>query len=333
VRCRRDMQYAERLAEIDDSLERPTRALTPEQQGLRSMLQRELPEVPSRYLYDDRGSELFEDITGLAVYYQTRTELGILERHAAEIVEAAAPTQLAELGSGAGRKIRLLLDAWRAPAGASCTMLDVNASFVAASVRRLAADYPAVEFRGAIGDFTRDLARLGPGGRRMSVFFGGTLGNLQPAEQRAFFAQVARHMRPSDSFLVGVDLIKDVARIEAAYNDPEGVTAEFNKNALRVINHRFGADFDVDAFEHRAFYDRDNAWIEMRLAASRAMQVRLTALDLELRLPAGAEIRTEVSCKFTRASLAAAARGLTIAGWYPDPEGLFALALLRRRAN
>jgi L-histidine N-alpha-methyltransferase len=314
-------------------------ALTPrlsdERRRLRATLTRPLPEIPPIYFYDDEGSALFEQITRLGVYYQTRTEIGILERSAADILDVTRPQSLVELGSGAGRKIRLLLDAWSTGgSGGTCTMLDVNALFLDASLAALRADYPGHEFRGVLGDFTTDLGRLGPGGGRLTVLFAGTVGNLYPAERRAFFQELARGMEPSDALLLGVDLVKDPARLEAAYDDQEGVTAAFNKNALRVLNRRFGADFDPAAFDHRAVYDPENAWIEMRLRASRPMRVRLPALELELDLAQGAEIRTEVSCKFTRASIAASAAegGLTLSHWYGDPEGLFALGIFRRSA-
>jgi L-histidine Nalpha-methyltransferase len=303
-----------------------------ERARLRATLTRPLPEISPVYFYDDVGSELFERITGVDAYYQTRTEIGILEREAGEIMAAARPRRIVELGSGAGRKIRLLLDAWRAAPGASCTMLDVNASFLDDSIARLRGAYPGLAFRGVVGDFTTDLDRLGPGGGRMTVLFAGTVGNLYPDERRAFFAEIARRMEPSDTLLLGADLIKDPARLEAAYDDPEGVTAAFNKNALRVVNRRFGADFEPESFRHRALYDVERAWIEMRLVAARAMRVHVRAIDLHLDLAEGAEIRTEVSCKFSRASLEAAANGggLSVARWFTDPEDLFALALLRR---
>lgn len=296
---------------------------------------RPLPEISPRYLYDDHGSVLFERITQLEVYYQTRTEIGILERNAAGLLDAARPLHLVELGSGAGRKIRLLLDAWQPgvlPKDATCTMLDVNALFLEDSVRRLQADYPRFTFRGIVGDFTSDLDQLGPGGRRLTVFFAGTVGNLYPEQRRQFFQALARQMDASDRLLVGVDLVKDRARLEAAYNDPEGVTAAFNLNALRVLNGRFDGNFDPEGFAHRAFYDAENAWIEMRLVARRPMRVRLDKLDLDLELATGVELRTEVSCKFTRESLQAVAAeaGLGIDRWCQDAEALFGLALLKR---
>ena len=312
------------------SVEAPPSAA--ERARLRATLARPLPEIPPVYFYDDEGSELFERITRVDAYYQTRTEIGILEREAGAIMAAARPRRIVELGSGAGRKIRLLLDAWKAGAGASCTMLDVNASFLDESIARLRAAYPDLALRGVVGDFTTDLDKLGPGGGRMTVLFAGTVGNLYPDERRAFFAEIARRMEPSDTLLLGTDLIKDPARLEAAYDDPEGVTAAFNKNALRVVNRRFGADFDPASFRHRALYDAERAWIEMRLVATRAARVHVRAIDLHLDLAEGGEIRTEVSCKFSRASLEAAAKGggLSLAHWYSDPDDLFALSLLRR---
>ena len=304
--------------------------------ALRVMLQKELPEIPPRYLYDDLGSELFERITELSVYYQTRTELAILERAATDIVAHARPRHLVELGSGAGRKIRLLLDALRAGGqGATCTMLDINELFLRQSTGRLSADYPEFVFRGIVGDFMTDLGRLGPAGERLIVFFAGTVGNIHPDERRSFLGELARRMDGSDALLLGVDLVKDPARLEAAYDDPEGVTAAFNLNVLSVLNRRFGGNFDPSGFRHRAFYDPKNAWIEMRLVASRKHVVHLGALDLGLDLDPGAEIRTEISCKFTRDSLesAAAEAGLTIDRWFTDPDDLFALALLRRRPS
>ena len=300
---------------------------------LRELLLRPLPEVPALYLYDDVGSELFERITELGVYYQTRTEISILEKFGAEIMQCAAPRCIVELGSGAGRKIRLLLDAWAADhAERTCTMLDINESFVRQSMDRLGADYPNIRFRGVVGDFTRNLADLGPSGGRLLVLFAGTMGNFDPGQRRRFLRELSRGMDSTDMFLVGVDLVKDAARLEAAYDDPEGVTAAFNVNMLSVLNRRFAGDFDVGAFRHRAWYDVENAWIEMRLVSTRPSRVRLEKLDLDLTLREGAEIRTEISCKFTRQSLASTAReaGLSLISWYSDPEELFAVALLRR---
>jgi L-histidine N-alpha-methyltransferase len=306
-------------------------ALRAERAALREMLTRPLREVPPIYFYDDHGSALFERITALDAYYPTRTELAILEAHAADIARETAPRRVVELGSGAGRKIGMILDACPRDPGVDCTLLDVNETFLAASIAALRPRHPHVRFDGVVGDFTRDLHRLGPGGGRLIAFFAGTVGNLYPPARVAFFRDIAARMERSDALLLGVDLVKDHARLQAAYDDPEGVTAAFNRNTLRVLNQRFGGDFDPDAFAHRAFYDADNAWIEMRLRATRAQTVHLRDLDLRLDLAHGEEIRTEVSCKFTRASLDASARegGLAVASFRTDPEGLFALAVLR----
>jgi L-histidine N-alpha-methyltransferase len=287
--------------------------------------------LPSKYFYDDRGSRLFEAITALPEYYQTRTEERLLTAVAADVVRRVRPTELVELGSGSGRKTRLLLEVMRAAGRArGCLLLDINPHVVAASAHAIAAEFPGLTVRGMAGDFLDDLFRIGPGGGRLAVFFGGTIGNLHPAGVPAFLAGVAAQLTPGDGFLVGLDLVKDVARLEAAYNDGAGVTAAFNRNILRVLNARLGGDFDPDAYAHVAFYDRERAWIEMRLRSTRLQRVRLPAARLELALEAGEEIRTEISCKYTRASFEALLRGtgLRLDRWYTDPEELFALALL-----
>lgn len=307
-----------------------------EKEAVRAGLRKPLPEVSPHYFYDDAGSVLFERITQLDVYYPTRTEIAILEAHAAAILKRSSCQHLVELGSGAGRKIRLLLDAWSAALPArTCTMLDINELFLRESIERLASDYPLVQFRGVVGNFIHDLDRLGPPGQRLIVFFAGTIGNLYPHERHDFLCQVAASMDESDRFLVGIDLVKDPARIEAAYNDPEGITAAFNRNILSVINRRFQGNFDPVAFAHRAFFDAENGWIEMRLRALRPMQVQLHGLDLRLVFGEGSEIRTEISCKFTHARFAAAAEsaGLIVDHCFTDPEELFSLVLLRKESG
>lgn len=291
------------------------------------------PWLPSKYFYDDRGSRLFEAITALPEYYQTRTEERLLETIADDVIARSQPVELVELGSGAGRKIGLLLEAmFRARRLARCRLFDINEHYLTASVRRLAERFPDADLRGVVGDFTEDLSALGPGGGRLAVFFAGTIGNLHPNDVPAFLSRVSAQLEPGDGFLVGVDLVKDAARLEAAYNDAAGVTAEFNRNILRHINTVLGADFDPDGFAHVAFYDRDRAWIEMRLAATRVSQVHIRAAGLVLDFEPGDEIRTEISCKYTCRSFAALlpGTGLVIESWYTDPERLFALTLLRR---
>jgi L-histidine N-alpha-methyltransferase len=297
------------------------------------LARRPLPELPCKYFYDERGSALFEAITELPEYYQTRTETALLATHAGAIVEAVDPRELAELGSGAGRKIRLFLDAMRARGRLErVTLLEINEPYLRDSVSRLQADYPEAVVSGVAGDFVHDLEALGPGGGRLLLFLAGTIGNLCPGDLPAFFRDASRVLAPGDGFLVGVDLVKDEARLHAAYNDEAGVTAEFNLNILRVLNARLGADFDPADFEHRAFYDPRCQWIEMRLRARRDVTASVPVAGIELSLAPGDEIRTELSCKYTRESLAARlpGSGLALEKWITDPEHLFASALLRR---
>jgi len=291
--------------------------------------------VPSKYFYDERGCRLFEEITALPEYYQTRTEEKLLASIAADVVARIQPVELVELGSGAGRKTRLLLQAM-ADAGRleRCLLLDFSTHFLEEAARSLGDTFPRLPVRCVAGDFLDDLALLGPGGDRLAVFFAGTLGNLHSTEVPAFLGRMAAQLAPRDGFLVGLDLVKDVRRLEAAYNDGAGVTAAFNRNILGVLNERLGADFNPEAFEHVAFYDRATACIEMRLRSSRAQRVRIPGACLELAFAPGDEIRTEISCKYTRASFEALLprTGLGLDRWYADPENLFALALLGRRA-
>ena len=294
------------------------------------------PWLPCKYFYDDRGSALFERITRLPEYYQTRTEEALLARVADDVIARAAPDELVELGSGAGRKVSLLLDAMaRAGRRARLVLFDINALFTDAAARRIAARFPEADVRGVTGDFTRDLAALGPGGGRLALFLAGTIGNVHPDDVPRLLRRIARQLEPGDGLLVGLDLVKDVARLEAAYNDAEGVTAAFNRNILRHLNGALGADFDVEAWEHVAFYDVRHRWIEMRLRAARACRVRIPAADLVLDFRAGDEISTEISCKYTRLSLGRMLRGtgLRLDRWYTDPGDLFALVLLRREAS
>jgi L-histidine Nalpha-methyltransferase len=292
------------------------------------------PSVPCKYFYDDRGSALFEEITRLPEYYQTRTEEALLDEVADAVLERTRPRELVELGSGAGRKIRVLLDRLALSGRLErCLLMDVNALFLQQSADALQSAYPGARVRGVLGDFTQDLSDLGPGGERLLLFFAGTLGNLDPEDVPGFFRRSASVLEPGDGFLVGVDLVKDKARLEAAYNDAAGVTARFNLNIFRVLNERLGANFDLAAFEHVAFYDEENAWIEMRLRARRPCRVLLPAAGIALRFERGQEVRTELSCKYTRESFEKhlAGTGFVLDRWFTDKEGLFALALLRRK--
>jgi L-histidine N-alpha-methyltransferase len=298
---------------------------------LRDSLGARRPWIPSKYFYDDRGSRLFDAITKLPEYYLTRTEEAILARHAGDAVALLRPSELIELGSGAGRKVRLLLDAMaRGGALRRCILLDINELYLRRAVAALAAAYPRAEVKGVLADFLEELPEVARAGRRMIAFLGSTIGNLAPRDVPPFLRRVRRHLLPGEALLLGVDLVKDVKRLEAAYNDAAGVTAEFNLNILRVANERTGTDFDLGAFDHVAFYDGRRAWIEMRLRARRATSFRIPLTATRRRLRRGDEIRTEISCKYTRRSLLARVRGtgLELTRWYTDEEQLFALAVL-----
>jgi len=298
---------------------------------VREALAGDPPSLPCKYFYDDRGSRLFQEITRLPEYYQTRTEESILERVADQVVAAVGSRELAELGSGSGRKIRLLLDAMaRAGQLERCVLFDINERDLEQSVRAIGRDYPQARVRGIVGDFTQGLDAVGPGGGRIVALFGGTIGNLHPRDVPSFLSRVAQLLDEGDGFLVGVDLVKDRRVLEAAYNDAAGVTARFNRNILQVMNDRLRADFDPSAFDHVAFYDEQNAWIEMRLRARRSQRVRIPEAGLDLRFAAGDEIRTEISCKYSRASLEARlpGTGLRLGQWHTDEASRFGLALL-----
>jgi L-histidine N-alpha-methyltransferase len=291
------------------------------------------PWIPSKYLYDDRGSRLFDEITRLVEYYPTRTEEALLDAQADAIVEAVDPAEILELGSGVGRKIRTLLDRLTARRDdARVVLVDINRQVIADSVAALRAAYPRLDVAGCVADFEREPPRVARRGRRLMSFFAGTIGNLHPDSVPSFLREQARVLQPGDGFLIGVDLVKDIRRVEAAYNDARGVTALFNLNVLQVLNDRLGADFDLGGFQHVAFFDAEQSWIEMRVRARRAMHVTIPASRLEMDLDEGDAIRTEISCKYTRATFAprVAGTGFTIAQWWTDPEQLFALCLLER---
>ncbi|OLE20994.1 MAG: dimethylhistidine N-methyltransferase [Actinobacteria bacterium 13_1_20CM_3_71_11] len=286
--------------------------------------------LPPRWFYDARGSELFEEITRLDEYYPTRAEREILVERAGEIAVATRAKTLIELGSGSSEKTRLLLSALRTHGSLGAFVpLDVSGSALREAMDRIVADYPALDVHGIVGDFTRHLGRLPTGGTRLVAFLGGTIGNLLPTERADFLADLRGALEPGDWLLLGTDLVKDPAVLVAAYDDAAGVTAEFNRNVLRVLNRELGADFEVDAFAHVAVWDAGQEWIEMRLRAEKAMTVRLPALDLTVRFAAGEELRTEVSAKFRRGGVARelAAAGFAPRHWWTDGQGRFAQSL------
>ncbi|WP_372443436.1 L-histidine N(alpha)-methyltransferase [Rhabdothermincola sediminis] len=286
--------------------------------------------VPPKWFYDDRGCELFDAITRLPEYYPTETERSILRACAPEIAATSAADTLVELGSGTSDKTRTLLDAMvREGRLERFVPFEVNESTLRAAADAIIQDYPGVQVHGVVGDFERHLAALPRDGRRMIAFLGSTIGNFAPLERRQFLSELAGVMGPGDSLLLGTDLVKDPERLERAYNDPQGVTAEFNLNLLRVLNRELVADFDFDAFEHVAFFDPGAEWIEMHLRSTRGQTVRIAALDLEVPFTAGELMRTEISAKFRRAGVTAelASAGLRLDRWFTDPAGNFAVSL------
>ena len=296
-------------------------------------------ELAPKHFYDARGSELFERITELPEYYPTRTEMAILRANAEQLVAATGAGELVELGSGASDKARLLLDAMNANGSLRRYIpLDVSATVVEEAGRVLVEDYPGLQVHGVVGDLERHLDHLPPaeqGTPRIVALLGGTIGNFPPGTRRGVLGKMAALLGPEDRLLLGTDLVKNPAMIEAAYNDSEGVTAEFNRNVLRVINRELGGNFDPDAFEHVAFFDRVHEWVEMRLRATRPMSVLIADLDLRVQFAAGEELRTEISAKFTPERVAGdlGAAGLQLESWLTDQADLFAVSVSRPAAG
>ncbi len=295
-------------------------------------------ELAPKYFYDERGSQLFERITELPEYYPTRAEREILRERSAEILAVAGgPGTLVELGSGSAAKTRHLLSAMR-DAGSLDTYVpvDISEEITHATAACLVDEYPGLAIRGLVCDFEHHLERIPSGdGARLIAFLGGTVGNLYPRPRRAFLSRVAALLGPGDHLLLGTDLVKEAARLEAAYDDAAGVTAEFNKNVLEVLNRELGADFDLAAFEHVARYDGERERMDIRLRSLAAQEVRLDGLDLEISFAAGEEMRTEISTKFTRERLESvyAEAGLEMRGWFTDAAGDYALSLARRSTD
>ncbi|MET9779977.1 L-histidine N(alpha)-methyltransferase [Nocardiopsis alba] len=289
--------------------------------------------LPPKWFYDERGSVLFEEITGLPEYYPTRAERAILEHCSDEIAEAADAAALIELGSGSGIKTRLLLDAMsRHGTLERFVPVDVSGDFLASSARPVADDYPGLDVHAVVGDFEHHLGLLpvgGEGERRLLAVLGSTIGNQEPAARALFLRDIHATLAPGDSLLLGADLVKDPERLVAAYDDSQGVTAAFNRNVLSVIDHRLGGDLDPDDFDHVALWDPENEWIEMRLRARRRLRAHIRDLDLEVDFAEGEEMRTEISAKFRREGLSAELdrAGFDLAHWWTDPNGDFALGL------
>jgi dimethylhistidine N-methyltransferase len=284
--------------------------------------------LPARYFYDAAGSRLFDRITELDEYYPTRTELGILRDHAADMAARCGPRcLLVELGAGSLTKVRLLLDRLDRPAG--YLPVDVSGDHLRTAAVALADDYPDLEVAPLVADFTQPF-RLPPvaAARRVVYFPGSTIGNFDPPEADDLLRRVAQLVGPGGGLLLGVDLRKDVAVLERAYNDAAGVTAAFNRNLLARINRELGGDFDVDAFRHLAFYDRSHSRIEMHLVSVRAQRVRVGPAAFDFR--AGETIHTENSYKYDVGELAdrAAGCGLRLDEAWTDEQNYFAVLYL-----
>jgi L-histidine Nalpha-methyltransferase len=286
--------------------------------------------LPPKWFYDARGSELFEQITRLPEYFPTRTERQILADRCDQIAAATRAQTLVELGSGSSEKTRLLLDALRREGSLRMfAPLDVSEAALAEAAAAIDADYPGMLVRPLVGDFTQHLEVLPTEGTRLVAFLGGTIGNLPPADRAAFLAQLRDSVEPGEWLLLGAGLVTDPAVLVPAYDDAAGVTAEFNRNVLHVLNRELGADFDVDSFEHVAVWDAEQEWIEMRLRATRPMTVHLPAIGLTVEFTAGEELRTEVSAKFRREGLATELRaaGFAVRHWWTDRDQRFSLTL------
>ena len=286
-------------------------------------------ELPPKWFYDERGSQLFDEITRLDEYYPTRREKEILVAHASDVAATGADT-LVELGSGTSEKTRLLLSAMSSAGHLRGFIpFDVDEVTLRGAAEAIAREYPDIHVHGIVGDFEHHLGRIPVEGRRVIAFLGGTIGNLHPESRAVFLSQIAAGMRPGDAFLLGTDLVKDIDRLEAAYDDSAGVTAEFNRNVLRVVNRRLGADFAPERFSHIARFDKDNEWIEMLLRSDVDQAVHVPALELTVEFAQGEEMRTEISAKFRRRGVETelADAGFEPARWWTDPAGDFALSL------
>ncbi len=286
--------------------------------------------LPPKWFYDERGSELFDEITRLEEYYPTRRETEILEREAANIAARTGARTLLELGSGTSTKTKLLLDALaRGGTLTHIVPVDVCEPVLRAAGPELAARYPEVRVHAVVGDFERHLGRLTMGDATLVAFLGGTIGNLAPPERAKFLGELSDQMASGDWLLLGTDLVKDPARLVAAYDDAAGVTAEFNRNVLRVLNRELGGDFAPERFDHVARWDPDEQWMEMHLRSRVDQQVRLAELDLEVPFDAGELLHTEISAKFTPGRIEGelAAAGLVLADLLVDAAGDFALSL------
>lgn len=283
-----------------------------------------------RWFYDEEGSRLFEAITGLPEYYQTRTEIAILEAASAEIAAAVRPEYLVELGAGSCTKSRLLIEACRGAAGLRAFIpFDISEAALRDARHELLALYPDLVIEGIVGDFANHLELIPRRGRQLVAFLGGTIGNFDDAERRRFLDGVRGLLEPGDAFLLGLDLVKPVPDLLAAYDDSQGITAAFNLNLLAVLNRELGAGFDPAAFEHSVRYDRDLNRMEMWLRSTRAQTVEIPAASMRVSFDRGEAMRTEISVKFAPAMVESllAASSMSVARWFTDAESRFGVVL------
>src|SRR5277367_2748863 len=288
----------------------------------------ETKSIPPVWFYDERGSRLFEEITQLPEYYPTRAERALLEAHATSIAELSKADTLVELGAGACEKTRVLLSALQEiDLLERYVPFDVSDEFLRSAAAGLAQEYDALDIHVVIGDFHQHLGEIPSEGRRMIAFLGGTIGNLNPAQRARFLFDLNCTMSSDDSLLIGTDLVKDRNRLVAAYDDAAGVTADFNRNVLHVLNEQLGGDFDPDLFQHVALWNEDEQWIEMRLRADEASTVTLREANIEVAFEKGEDLLTEISAKFTPERIAAelAAAGFIVDDMWGAEEGEFLL--------
>ncbi|NBD15006.1 MAG: L-histidine N(alpha)-methyltransferase [Cyanobacteria bacterium] len=328
---RESLDLSKRL-KIDDLSDPTVTASANDGSDLIAGLTQEQKTIPCHYLYDDRGSELFEQICDLPEYYPTRTEAQILRENGRAIAQTTGNCELIELGSGSSTKTRLLFDAYAALGEPLYYIpIDVSAGILETSAQQLLADYPRLKIHGLIGTYQQALQHLPPSplSKRMVFFLGSSLGNFAPEQCREIFQDVKNALHPGDYFLLGLDLQKSKSILEPAYDDSQGVTAEFNYNLLDHLNRRFQGNFNRQYFRHWTFYNSELGQIETYLRSTRPQTVQLKALDLTVDFTAGETIHTEISRKFNLQEMdqELSQAGLKVLNTYTDPQDWFALLL------
>jgi L-histidine N-alpha-methyltransferase len=298
---------------------------------VRDGLTRTPKQLSPKYFYDERGSELFEEITQLSEYYLTRSERILLEGRIDDIVATVRPCSLVELGAGSATKTRIIIDAMRHSGCAECYVpIDVSRDFLEATAAQLRGDYADVRVIPVVSDITEPFALPPTASPTLVAFLGSTIGNFSRQESIRLLSHISARMAPGDRLLLGADLVKDTEILNRAYNDSKGVTAEFNLNLLTRLNRELGANFPLADFEHHAFYNAEQRRIEMHLVARKDLVVTIPEIG-EIQFAEGESIRTEVSYKYDRAALDGIflASGLLMQSWLPADDASFALSLAR----